>query len=97
MTRPTLTKAKLRAGAILAALRNGKTLDLKVDRRYPCVQLPGGCERVRLALKMIPNPRLRVSGLGLHADISRYGAKDHVIIPWHAIVEWRSVAMWRAA
>lgn len=83
-------KAKLRAGAIIAALKNRKTVDLRVDARMPCVQVPYGCDWIRLALDMRPRPNLRVSGLGLHADIKRNGVGHRVCVPWHAIVNWRA-------
>lgn len=88
-----MTKAKLRAGAILAALKNRKTIDLRIDSRQPCVQVPPGLDSqptIRLALGMRPRPNLRVSGLGLHADIQRNGVSHRVCVPWHAITEWRA-------
>ncbi len=88
-TRP-LTRARLRGGAILAALRNHKAVDLRVDPKAACADVPNGGTRLRLALNMYPPPDLRVSGLGLHATIERAGKRHRVRLPWHAIVEWRA-------
>lgn len=84
------SRAKLRAGAILAALKNRKVVDLTVDPRAIGAQLPFGCTRVRLALGMVPDPRLRVSGMGLHADLRRDGMTHTVWIPWWSVTEWRA-------
>lgn len=87
-----MTRARLRGGAILAALKNRKTVDLRVDPAKPGVQVPYGCDFLRLSTRMVPHANLRVSGLGLHADIKRNGVSHHVCVPWHAITEWRAKA-----
>jgi hypothetical protein len=85
-----MTRARLRGGAILAALKNRKVLDMRVDPQSPCVSVPYGCNRLKLSLDMKPRPHLRVSGLGLHAIIERSGIKHAVCVPWHAIIGWRA-------
>ncbi len=85
-----MTRARLRGGAILAALKNRKVVDLHLDPSAPCASLPPGCDRIRWALRMTPDPRLRVSGLGLHGIIARNGMKHAVCVPWHAITGWRA-------
>lgn len=85
-----MTRAKLRGGAILAALKNRKTVDLRISPSAICTDVPNGCDRLRLSLDMRPRLHLRVSGLGLHATIERRGVRHEVRIPWHAIVGWRA-------
>lgn len=81
-------RMRTRAAAIVAALKNRKTVDLRLNPRALCAALPKDCDRLRLALDMRPRPHLRVSGLGLHALIERYGVKHKVLVPWHGIVSW---------
>lgn len=88
-----MTRARLRGDAILAALKNRKTVDLRVDARLPAVSVPSNLKRadwLRLSLDMRPRPNLRVSGLGLHADIQRNGVNHHICVPWYAVTEWRA-------
>lgn len=86
-------RTELRGSAILAALRNGKTLALEVDPTLPCVKLPAGLTKVTLSLKRGDwHAGLRVSPLGLHAiGLRNYGAKVSALIPWYAITKWRQV------
>lgn len=85
-------RSRLRAGAIIAALKNRKTVDLQLDPSSPCASVPYGCDRLRLALRMQPRPDIRVSGLGLHADIRRNGVNHRICVPWHAITSWSAKA-----
>lgn len=85
-----MTRARLRGGAILAALKNRKTVEMRLDPRFACVDVPNGCDRLRLSLDARPRQHLRVSTLGMFAIVERFGVKHHVCVPWHAITAWRA-------
>ena len=85
-----MTRARLRGGAIVAALKNRKTIEMRIDPRSPCTDVPNGCDRLRLSLDMKPRPNLRVSTLGIFALIERFGVRHRILVPWHAIVQWRA-------
>lgn len=84
-----VTRAKLRGGAILAALRNGRVVDLQVDLNAPCVRVPQGWSHLRIGLGA--GQCLKVSPLGLHATLKRQNIMHVVRVPWHAIVSWKAV------
>jgi hypothetical protein len=89
-----VTRWRLRAGAILAALKNRKVLDLHVNATALGVVLPRArvSSTVRLCLDAHPKQHIRVSPLGLHARVKMGGHSHDVRIPWWSVTGWRATS-----